>query len=233
MSSSNKQYIYNPEVFDVSTISDAMNIILTPQQTSTEERWEKETKYLIDDMDKFFAPDENSFILDYGCGIGRLSKEIVERYNCFVVGVDISPSMRQLAKEYVNHKKFTTATREDLLVLIRQGFRFDSCLSLWVLQHCLNVLEDINLIKRSLKPEGRFYVLNNINSAVPTNQGWVNNGTDVFKLLLDHFNEIEHSRLPYSVSSKYISDWTYISRMINNKQPERKVFSLFNRSPIV
>ena len=32
----------------------------------------------------------DSWVLDYGCGVGRLAKVMIEHYGCRVVGVDIS-----------------------------------------------------------------------------------------------------------------------------------------------
>lgn len=211
-------HYYDPNVFDVANVDEAKRIILTAKETcAVEARWEKETPYLADDIGKYFSPTEQSTILDYGCGIGRLAKQLIARYNCVVIGVDISDSMRKLANRYVDSDRFHAISREDLLALVRQGFQADYCLSIWVLQHCPRVLEDISLIKAALKSQGLLYILNNYRSAVPTNHGWVNDGIDTFKLLLDHFSEQEHDHLPYSVAEKTLCDFTYISRMINDK----------------
>ena len=104
---SNKNVTYNPKVFDVSNIQDAKNIILTPEAgMKTDERWEKETKYLSLDISEFFKDfNKDKIIIDYGCGIGRLSKELIEKFDCKVLGVDISSSMRELAVNYVDNKK--------------------------------------------------------------------------------------------------------------------------------
>jgi SAM-dependent methyltransferase len=49
-----------------------------------------------------FALDRNSLVLDYGCGIGRIAKELIKQTGCHVIGVDISPSMLGLAYPYVH-----------------------------------------------------------------------------------------------------------------------------------
>lgn len=36
---------YDPRVFDVTTIEDAMRIILTPEDSTTDHRWVTETPY--------------------------------------------------------------------------------------------------------------------------------------------------------------------------------------------
>ena len=94
--------VYQPKVFEVNNLESAMGIILTPERgTTTGERWEYETPYLVDEIGRALQLDGNSCVLDYGCGVGRIAKGLIERYNCFVLGVDISTSMRQLAPEYV------------------------------------------------------------------------------------------------------------------------------------
>ena len=39
---------YHPGVFDVNDIAQAMRIILTPEGSTTEERWQTETPYVAD-----------------------------------------------------------------------------------------------------------------------------------------------------------------------------------------
>ena len=82
-------------VFAVNNERQAKNIILTPEGgTTTDGRWEKETEFLQQDIGEFLNPTEQMLILDYGCGIGRLAKELINNHACRVLGVDISASMR-------------------------------------------------------------------------------------------------------------------------------------------
>ena len=48
----------------------------TPEDSTTEKRWEVETPYLGAMIVDHLALDQRSRVLDYGCGIGRSSKEI-------------------------------------------------------------------------------------------------------------------------------------------------------------
>ena len=64
------QPTYNPRVFEVNDIPQAMSIIMTPEGSTTAERWEKETPYLADLIGEQFAITADSLLLDYGCGIG-------------------------------------------------------------------------------------------------------------------------------------------------------------------
>lgn len=171
---------YNPDVFAVKDIPSAMQIILTAEDTSTEERWKNETPYLVGLIGQWLDITPHSVLLDYGCGIGRMAKELIANYGCRVIGVDISASMRVLAPAYVASERFFACTPTMLDTLIERGMTFDGTLSIWVLQHCYAPNDDITRIRRGLRPDGRLFVLNNIYRAVPTReQGWVNDGVDL------------------------------------------------------
>ena len=57
---------YNPSVFHVNDIPQAMSIIMTPEGSTTADRWEKETPYMADLIAEQFAVTEDSLLLDYG-----------------------------------------------------------------------------------------------------------------------------------------------------------------------
>ncbi len=86
---------YNPEIFSVPKLSQAKNIILTAESSTTEERWKTETPMLsaLIAAQNQIGPD--TVVLDYGCGIGRMAKELITRHGCRVIGVDISPSCQR------------------------------------------------------------------------------------------------------------------------------------------
>jgi len=202
--------VYNPKVFQVADVDAAKSIILTPDDMSSEDRWVRETPFLRQDVGDFFKPSEQSVILDYGCGLGRLAKELISQFGCYVIGVDISTSMRQMAPGYVEHDHFFTCSREAFLMLVNRGLRVDGAYCLWVLQHCPRVKEDVGLITNSLKDHGKFYVLNNVCSAVPTDEGWLNDGVDIKALLGEHFTLVNESRLPESAASDLLSKNSFI-----------------------
>jgi cyclopropane fatty-acyl-phospholipid synthase-like methyltransferase len=112
-----------------------------------------------------------SVVVDYGCGIGRLAKELISRYGCRVVGVDISSKSRALAERYVGSDRFLTCAPEGLDVL---GAAFaDAALAVRVLQHCPHVADDLHRIKQVLKPDGRLFVANEKRRFIPTETGWI------------------------------------------------------------
>ena len=89
--------IYDASVFDVATIEAAKRIILTPENSTTQERWAAETPYLTDLITKHIVLDRDTTVLDYGCGVGRMAKALIDRARCKVVAADFSASMRALA----------------------------------------------------------------------------------------------------------------------------------------
>src|SRR5580765_5259314 len=128
---------YNPSVYDVNDITRAKEIILTPSgKLTTNDRWKIETPYLLSLIEQIFDLNAQSVVLDYGCGIGRMSKALIDKYGCRVVGVDTSPGMRALAYAYVDSDRFICLPPHDLV----SGCDWaDAALAIWVLQHCNDV----------------------------------------------------------------------------------------------
>ena len=181
---------YRPETFHVRDMDEAKRIILTPEDTTTEERWRKETPYLADRIDAFMRIGKDTLLLDYGCGIGRIAKELIGRHGNTVVGVDISPSIRQLALEYVASERFAVCPRPAFKALIDRGVKVDGAIAVWSLQHCAKVEEDIALITYALKPGGSLFVCNLLHSAVPTDAGWIDTGFELGTVLAKTFKQI-------------------------------------------
>lgn len=203
---------YRPEIFDATDLASAKNIILTPEPgTTTAERWEKETPYLVEQIGKYLEPDENSCILDYGCGVGRLAKALIERYNCWIVGVDTSTSMRQLALGHVGSPRFSVCSPEGLEMMVARGFATDHAVSIWVIQHCLRPQEDIARIKAVVKKGGHVYILNSRFRVVPTDKGWVNDGIDVIEMLQREFVEVYRGVLPERIAVPQITHCSFVS----------------------
>lgn len=204
--------VYSAAVFDVSSIEAAKAIILTPEGGSTDERWAKETPVVADLIGAQVELSPESWVLDYGCGIGRLSKELIARHGCSVIGVDISPYMRALAAVYVSSAKFSVCAPEMLPELVRHGVRFDLGIAVWVLQHCVVPQDDIGHIHGAVKPGGGLFLLNNIHRAVPSLGGiWHNDGLDIDALVQTAgFQPTSHARrLPEAVCPPGLAELTY------------------------
>ena len=202
---------YDPAVFAVRDIEEAKRIILTPEDSTTEARWARETGYLADLIERELEVSPATVLLDYGCGIGRIAKALLERQDCTVVGVDISPQMRMLALAYVQSSRFTTCAPEMLDTLLACGLRFDAAVSVWVLQHCHQPEQDIALIRAALEPGAKLLVVNNERRAVPTREeGWVDDGVDVRALLAAAGFEVrKEGRLERAMTTPLISEHAF------------------------
>jgi len=161
--------IYYPGIFDAETLSQAKEIILTTEGpgADTETRWARETPYVLELLRCQIPVTSSSLVVDYGCGIGRIAKAMIDATGCFVIGVDISARMRQLASDYVGSDRFCAMAPEQFDKLVEMGLRVDAAIAVWVLQHCLAPAEDVDRICRSLVDAGHCFVLNMPKRAVP------------------------------------------------------------------
>ena len=118
-----------------------------------EERWKIETPLFAKAILKNLS---GKFIIDYGCGVGRLSKEILSQNNdpsLLVFGVDDSGYMLDRAAEYVNDRRFMACKPQDL-----PDKQFDLIYCVYVLQHvpAIEIREILSRIHYYLKDDGVF-----------------------------------------------------------------------------
>jgi SAM-dependent methyltransferase len=219
--------------FSPSDIKTAKEIILTPDDTTTDDRWEKETEWCRISIPAFLEETQGYLshvphIVDFGCGIGRTLKAIYNEIPiCIFTGIDSSHEMRVLAKEYLG----------DLNVNLYSGFHnlsdssVDLVTCLYVLQHVnknelLGILREI---RRVLRPTGRLYLLNLRGRCVPVTTeeesaasdpvmlneaisniarnpsgAWENDLINIPQLVHSMFTSSRHVDLP----SKYFSELT-------------------------
>ena len=189
---------YHPDIFNVTDQQSAKEIILTQEGlgADTEARWIKETPYLLRLIGEAIQLRPDMLVLDYGCGIGRMSKAMIEATGCSVLGVDISPSMRILAADYVRSDRFLIVSPGQFDTLVAAGLRVHAAIAVWVLQHCFAPAEDIARIHRALGAGGSLFVLNMSKRAVPVlfddakqqaGFGWASDGIDIAALLRAKF----------------------------------------------
>ena len=192
-----RKLTYSRRVFEAADEASARRIILTPEfGQNTDERWERETPYLVDLIGEQLQPRKGGLLIDYGCGIGRLSKALIERFGVRVLGVDLSERMRVLAPDYVGSQLFSVVSPYMLHSLAQKGLRADGALSVWVLQHCAVPSEDIALLHRSIAPGGEVFVVNAKRRVVPTAEGvWGDDGLDVRALLSEAFAPVAEGSL--------------------------------------
>ena len=188
---------YLSNFFEVSNIEEAKQKILTPENgVTTEERWQKETIPLVNMLLNKLQISEGNTVIDYGCGIGRISKDLLEKINCTVVGVDISKSMRALAEFYCNSETFMSCSTTSLKNLTNTGFRANQAFCIWVLQHAEDPLYDLQILHDVLLDGGHFLVLNLDVRCLPTSGGWKNDNINVKLEIEKVFKVVEYFSPP-------------------------------------
>lgn len=188
---------YIKEAFDVITFEQAKNVVLSDDPNDPK-KFERETDFLVDTIKEHIEINEDSNVLDFGCGMGRVSKKLIDTFNCNVTGVDISESMLTFARLYTANIKKFIATKE-----CPQPNTMDVCLAILVLQHTENPKQEIQRICDSLKSGGYFVLVNEPHRMIPgdVENGYIKWVTDNF----DVFTEIE-SRLSKVKTIKYINN---------------------------
>lgn len=140
-------------LFKERTFRDACQSVVGPCNGFTyQERWEKETPDMVRAILK--QTDVTSpRILDYGCGVGRLAREVLMQHpSATVVGIDESPVQQQHARDYVDSPRFTACFPHEV-----EG-SFDLIYCIYVLQHvpALDLRGAIARIHHRLNPDGVF-----------------------------------------------------------------------------
>ncbi|MEO8485938.1 MAG: class I SAM-dependent methyltransferase [Betaproteobacteria bacterium] len=203
---------YRPDVFDVADEKSARRIILTPEGgDSTESRWDRETPWIVRLASRELALNPRTRVLDYGCGIGRIAKGVIESTGCMVTGVDISASMRGLAIAYVSSGSFEALDPVALDARNGAGMQVDAAIACWVLQHCMSPDVDIARLLASLRPGGRLLVVNNHRRAVPGDDGWVDDDIDIAKALDACFLLVRRGTLDAEVAGIAVSQHSFFA----------------------
>lgn len=192
-----KQLIYRQETFDRALIEDAKRIILTVPPEILEDYWKRATIATADLIVEGLRPTRDSVLLDFGCGIGRLAKEIIGRVGCTIVGVDISASMRRQAIEHVDSERFSPLSAEVFGRLAANGVSmFSGAYSVVVLQHTLDPEAELRRIAATCAAGAPVFIYNHAHRLIPTNNGWASDGKDVGKLASAILRFIREYELP-------------------------------------
>ena len=143
---------------------------------------------------RLFRPSEGMNILDVGCGTGS-HLELYTRYKCNLYGLDLSPSMLQVARD-----RLGDSARLDLgdatQMPYEEGF-FDLVISMLTLHEMSpgirsEVLEEI---KRVLKISGRILLIDFQPGPAEFHQGWVSRVIIFISEVLagrEHFRHFRH-----------------------------------------
>jgi len=135
---------------------------------SMEVRYAEETPVFARKILKLLG--KGAYILDYGCGVGRIAKEIFKQNTgVYITGLDASEEMRKLAVENVSSDQFRTMDPRDF---IEEGF--DLVYLVYVLQHipAIEIREALQRIHFALKDDGiLFYCSSDYRMAIRHDQG--------------------------------------------------------------
>ena len=176
---------------------------------STQDRWQIETGNLVKKLGQLMNLGKDSVVLDYGCGIGRVAKALIDEYSCSAIGVDISSTMRQQAIQYVNSDRFSVYDPKEFERKVQTGYQVTGAYACWVLQHCRTPKEDIRLIQSALAPDAPLFVLNSNYRWVPTDQGWVADDISIQELVAARFDEISAVAVADLVGSEILAQQSY------------------------
>jgi ubiquinone/menaquinone biosynthesis C-methylase UbiE len=157
--------MYIKQVFDTTDLEVAKNICLS-KDSKYPNKFKEETKFLIDFLKNKKIINSKTYFGDFGCGMGRVSREIIENFDCNIVGFDISSHMLLLAQQYLEyHDKFKIQKYKKNYKW--SGDKFDVFLASFVLQHSEHPQEDIDFIYNNLKDDGILILINEKERLVP------------------------------------------------------------------
>jgi SAM-dependent methyltransferase len=194
------QFIYTPERFDQKDLAQAKQIILTVPPEILDDFWRRATIATADLIIEGIKPTASSVLLDFGCGIGRVAKELIGRVGCRVVGVDISTAMRKHALRYVASDRFSVMSSEEFNRRARNKAKiFTGAYSIIVLQHVLEPRHELQRIAKLCKAGAPFFIYNCVNRCLPTNKGWTDDGQDVGQLTAQLFDFEREFAVPHDV----------------------------------
>ena len=108
-------------------------------------------------------------VVDYGCGIGRLSLPLLEKWKIDLIAVDRSVEMREhfgryVSQEVISQRGVRLLSDDELLSQVRQlDGQIDLLLFVEVIQHIPepNLDELLPQLFRTLAPNGRAFVIGN------------------------------------------------------------------------
>jgi SAM-dependent methyltransferase len=180
---------YVKEVFDVKELEHAKHIVLTSDPNNPN-KFKNETDAVVKSLKKRKIITKDSWVMDFGCGMGRVSKALLDEFNCTVIGVDISPSMLNFAQEYTESPKFKGAIKWSI------PNTMDVCLAILCIQHTEYPKKEIQTIYEALKLNGYLVLINENNRLVPSGVDssgfviWNDDGFNVHKEVEKKFKKI-------------------------------------------
>lgn len=201
--------MYIRQVFDTTDLEMAKNICLS-KDIRYPNKFEEETKFLIDFIKEKNILDNKSKVADFGCGMGRISKGIIDAFKCNIIGFDISAHMLLLAQQYLEYtNKFKIQKyKKDYKW---NNHKFDVFIASFVLQHSEHPKEDIDFIYNNLKDNGILILINEKERLVPVDikdgyAVWHDDNINITDLISKKFKNVGYFHY-YNRDIKCLSLW--------------------------
>lgn len=160
--------------------------------------WQQATGATLDIMDQLSLVRDGDTVVDYGCGIGRITRALCERFDVRVLAVDRSATMRDHARsylptEYLRSGAVTIVSDRDLVGQSEIMGKVHCILMIEVLQHIPEPILDQLLpeLVALLEPQGKVFVLGN-NSLDVDRAG--NSGSPIEPVLSRHLQIVRRDR---------------------------------------
>jgi cyclopropane fatty-acyl-phospholipid synthase-like methyltransferase len=149
--------------FDYKSVRKAKAVILWHDD------WERATNATLEVIERLDLVHDGDLVVDYGCGIGRITRSLRQKRSARVLAVDRSPAMRAHARDYLPAADLESGQVELLSDLdLLQGRpeltgAVDCVLLIEVAQHVPEAILDDLLPRLAalLAPDGRIFALGN------------------------------------------------------------------------
>ena len=200
-------YLY--DAFKPTDFENAKNICITPD-SNNRHKFDDETNFLIKFLNDRGLLFTHPHVLDFGCGMGRISRELAN-VGCRVVGMDSSILMLEVAINYVDNNNFTPLINTATLPFVLKP-EFELVICSFVLQHVEDPIKEIKFLKSVMTNDATLVLVNEPYRLVPTGMDkdrfveWKDDTIDIAQEVSIEFNLIG-SYDYYNRADKCLSLW--------------------------